>query len=155
MCIRCHHLLHTYPTTFVKFILNRKKIEETNILPKVPESCYQCKFARIPNDGEDLKIKCMKHKARVMSFGENWLCRSYRKKIINNTKIKNMKKIEKINRIKYYNSGKSWTEEEDEILTQDWLGGLPNRKIGYKLGRLLASVNSRVLKLKIYELKDK
>jgi hypothetical protein len=91
ICIRCHHLLHRYPKSFIRFMESRENVEEKNIIPSVPESCYDCRWAIIKDKNEDTKIKCTKQKARVILRDENWLCRSYRKLIIN---TKNREKTE-------------------------------------------------------------
>jgi len=67
---------------------------------------------------------------------------------------KKLKKIANNSNGKYNMSGKPWTEEENNILIREWLDGLSNRKIGHMLGRTESSINSRALKLKIYELKN-
>jgi len=56
---------------------------------------------------------------------------------------------------KFPNSGKPWSKNDDDLLTREWLMGISNRKIGIHLGRTESSVNSRVLRLKTYELKNK
>jgi ATP-dependent DNA helicase RecQ len=82
---------------------------------------------------------------------------------INNRNLpdqENKKSFGEISTLKHYNKnniincGKSWTNEEDDFLTKEWLNGTSNRKIAIKMGRSIASINSRVLKLKIYDLLD-
>jgi len=103
LCVRCHFVLHSYPDSFKSFSKSFEIIEETNISPKVPESCNYCRYSVFEEINGKIRKKCLKHKAKVNLKGEQWLCHSYKRELKKKIEKAGQKKEQKIKDIKNNN----------------------------------------------------